>query len=362
MAEALVSSSQKSTNGRSYYREMKAVRIGFACLESISGAGAERVAGYLFAKPKRVAIRPEAEAIMAAGHRFELEAGCHTLAAWSWGDGPTVLLHHGWSGRASQMAPFVKPLVDAGFSVVAYDAPGHGDSPGTTTSLPEIARTLREAAFRLGGLHAVVGHSFGSAATLLAVRHGLRVDRAVLLSPPSDMNHFLDQFTETVGLSAGVRAGMERRWIDRYRFSWEDLDVRGWARGGRPPLLGFHDRDDRVVPWRQGAQVVRAWQDARLITTTGLGHRRIRENPEVVQEAVRFLRSPLRDGFPGSVRDAVDVAARPDEQFAVDQRRGRVDPFVERVAREDLEGVAVLEDQRGTVAAEDVHPPGGRDG
>ena len=54
MAEALVSSSKNSTNGRSYYREMRTVRFGFACLEAISPGVAERVAGYLFAKPARV--------------------------------------------------------------------------------------------------------------------------------------------------------------------------------------------------------------------------------------------------------------------------------------------------------------------
>ena len=76
MSEAVVSSVHNSTNGRSYYREVKAARIGFACLESISPAGAERVAGYLFAKPKRIVVRPEAEATMNAAHR------CRSLNYW----------------------------------------------------------------------------------------------------------------------------------------------------------------------------------------------------------------------------------------------------------------------------------------
>ncbi|MBD3867591.1 MAG: alpha/beta fold hydrolase [Acidobacteria bacterium] len=252
---------------------------------------ARRLAGYLFAKPKRATIQADARATMAAGHRFDLEVDDHTLAAWSWGDGPTILLHHGWGGRASQMYRFVKPLVDAGFSVVAYDAPAHGDSPGKVTSLPEIARVLQQAAFRLHGIYGVVSHSFGSAATLFAIRHGLQIDRAVLLAPPADMNFFLDQFTECLGLSPQTRRGMEQSWVEKYRFSWDDMGVRGWAQGNRPSLLVFHDRADAMVPWEHGNDVVDEWGNARLVTTTGLSHRRIREDSGVTREAVAFLNS-----------------------------------------------------------------------
>ena len=313
MTETVLSSNVNSTNDRSLHGGVGAVRFGVACLEMISTAAAERIAGYLFAKPKRCAIDPGALATMATAHRFDLEAADRTLAAWSWGDGPTIVLHHGWSGRASHMAAFVKPLTDAGFSVVAYDAPAHGDSPGTTTSLPEIARVLRDVARRLHGIHGVVGHSFGSAVTLLAIRYGLRIDRAVVIAPPSDMNDFVDQFAETIGLGPRARSGMEQRWVERYRFSWEDMDVRGWARGRMPPLLVFHDRDDAVVPWRHGDEVARAWPNAKLVTTTGLGHRRIRENPDVVREAVRFLESSVRrDVGPPDVPGAAQSIDRPE--------------------------------------------------
>ncbi len=280
---------RNSTNDRTKHPGFGAVRIGFAGLAAIAPSRAQRLAGYLFGKPRRVGISVRAEATMAAGHRFDLRVHDMTLTAWSWGDGPTILLHHGWGGRASQMHLFVSPLVDAGFSVVAYDAPAHGDSPGKVSSLPEMARVLRAAAFRLNGIHGIVGHSFGSAVALCAIGNGLRVKRAVLLAPPSDMNHYIDHFSKTIGLSPALRSGMERSWTERYRFSWEDMDVRGWARGERPPLLVFHDRDDSRVPWVQGDEVVREWGNARLVTMKGVGHSGIREHEEVIRETTAFL-------------------------------------------------------------------------
>ncbi len=289
MAEISVKRNFNSTNGRSIHSDMKMIRLCFSCFAHTVPGSADRLAGYLFAKPKRAKIQPGAMATMAAAHRFNLELEDRKLAAWSWGDGPTILLHHGWGGRASQMYRFVQPLVDAGFSVVAYDAPAHGDSPGKVTALPEMARVLRQAAFRLHGLHGIVSHSIGSAATLFAVRHGLRIRRAVLLAPPSDMNFFLDQFTETLGIDPVIRRQMEQRWIEQYRFSWDDMDVKGWAQGNRPPLLVFHDRSDPMVPWTHGDDVVQVWGNARLVTTTGLGHRRIREDEDVIRKTTGFL-------------------------------------------------------------------------
>ena len=51
------------------------------------------------------------------------------LAGLRWGShGPIVLLVHGWEGRGSQLAAMVPLLVEAGFSVVTFDAPGHGEA------------------------------------------------------------------------------------------------------------------------------------------------------------------------------------------------------------------------------------------
>ena len=59
-----------------------------------------------------------------------------------WGEGPVVLLVHGWGGWRGQLGRFVAPLVDAGHRVVAVDAPGHGDA-GAGFMGPAAARSSR---------------------------------------------------------------------------------------------------------------------------------------------------------------------------------------------------------------------------
>jgi pimeloyl-ACP methyl ester carboxylesterase len=53
--------------------------------------------------------------------------------------------------------------------------------------------------------------------------------------------------------------------------------------------LIIHDRDDPVVPWRQGQRVARAWSGARLHLTRGLGHGRILRDETVARTAADFI-------------------------------------------------------------------------
>ena len=51
------------------------------------------------------------------------------LSGLRWGNsGPVVLAMHGWSGRATQFAAFIEPLLASGRQVVALEAPAHGQS------------------------------------------------------------------------------------------------------------------------------------------------------------------------------------------------------------------------------------------
>ncbi len=101
---------------------------------------AARVAEQLFSRPRRHPKRPWELALAERAEPLVLAGGLRALA---WGEGPVVLLVHGWSGRGTQLAAFVEPLVAAGHRVLALDGSAHGDSPGRLTNLPAFADALR---------------------------------------------------------------------------------------------------------------------------------------------------------------------------------------------------------------------------
>lgn len=212
------------------------------------------------------------------------------IAGWRWGQGPAVALLHGWGGQAGQLTSFVAPLLSRGFSVVAFDAPGHGRSSRGLSSAPEFARALLGVAHAVGGaLHGVVAHSLGGAATALAIRDGLPVQRVVLVAPPANPPEWFEALARRLALSAPVVQKVRERSERRLRLRWDDLRLPTLVSEFRQPLLVIHDRHDPEVPLRDGASVAAAWPGARLVETAGLGHNRVLRDPEVVAGAVAFL-------------------------------------------------------------------------
>jgi pimeloyl-ACP methyl ester carboxylesterase len=213
-----------------------------------------------------------------------------------------VLLVHGWGSCGGHLGQFAAPLVAAGCSVVAFDAPGHGASGWGISSLPEFARSVLAAGRRWGPLHAVIAHSLGSAAAVLAARWGLEPARVALLAAPAHPASWISPFAQALDLDADVVARMRERMERRLAFRWDQLDVVAAAREARAPALVVHDRDDPVVPWTDGAAVAAAWPGATLVTTRGLGHRNVLCDPEVVRMVTDFVTGASLEDEPFNCR------------------------------------------------------------
>ncbi|MFC6288011.1 alpha/beta fold hydrolase [Nocardioides sp. GCM10027113] len=211
-------------------------------------------------------------------------------------DAPVVYLVHGWGGRGSQLSSFVEPLVATGHRVVLYDALSHGDSdPGQygrrLTHGVEIGHALDAVFARFGPAEAVVAHSMGAIATYLALRFGwLGSGRLVLVAPMVETVPLLDMFQQAVGFGARTRRAFDRE-VERFvGVPLEEFDAVVQARHTDPlPTLVVADPGDRQAPYAAVERLAAALPDARLVTTEGLGHRRILRDPAVVAEVVGFV-------------------------------------------------------------------------
>jgi pimeloyl-ACP methyl ester carboxylesterase len=253
----------------------------------VAGAWAER----LFLTPPRNGGAAAALDLIDARASFLEHKGRH-IATWRWGerDAPAVILAHGWGGYAAQMRAFVFPLLCAGYRVVAFDQPAHGVSEGKLTGLPDFAEVLTELAWQHGDVRAFIGHSLGGAAGALALATGrVRFEKVVLVSPPADLVGYSRRFARWHWMPEAVRRAMQSAIEERYGVLWENLEVAHLAPRLRAAALVIHDRDDRMVPWTQGARVAHLWAGARLMSTDGLGHGRILADEGVARAAAEFI-------------------------------------------------------------------------
>lgn len=261
----------------------------FALISRLVPPLATRLAAYLWCLPKRGLIKSEERVILAEAHSSRLNTGMGQLAVWSWGEGPVVLLLHGWGSRASRLVEFVNPLVGKGYRVVAFDAPAHGDSEGRTTTGPYIARSLEVVASHVGEVKSVIAHSMGCWVTALALRDGLKLERAVFIGPPVDMDYYSRMFALQTGFTEKVQRMAERRLEEETGVPWSRLDPETLFGGYDIPLLIVHDREDPVTPLAQAEILHDVWSGSELFVTTGLGHRLTVRDPNVVARAVEFV-------------------------------------------------------------------------
>ncbi|BAJ29899.1 MULTISPECIES: alpha/beta hydrolase [Kitasatospora] len=273
------------------------VRTALNATSRIAVAPPGRVAFELFRHPiRRSRVRPAEQEAHGRAVTGELVVNGKRVRVYRWGDGRRpVLLVHGWRSRASRFAPYVQGLLDLGMSPVAFDAPGHGDSGGRATTILEYRELIGRLAERHGPFEAAVAHSFGACCTLLAMAEGVPVGRFVSIAGLAEFGYLVEGFAAIMGLNERLERDLARR-IERVLLPgagdvWRRFDATRHPELVDAPILAVHDEDDDVVPYRQSRLLLAAYGEERLrlITTRGLGHRRVLSEPTVVDNVLAFL-------------------------------------------------------------------------
>ncbi len=236
---------------------------------------------------------PERELAVTASAKEEIvQMDGLDVTSYRWGDAasPTVLFIHGWSGRGTQACAFVEPILQAGFSLLSFDAPAHGRTAGKQTSVLQFVDTLLALDGRHGPFHGCITHSVGGMALALACRFGFTVQRAVCICPPNDFDTILRNFSRILSLPESVQQAMlNRLYATHGSIIRQIVSVEHNAETINFPTLLIHDRDDPEIPWQNSEKIHRAWRGSSLMLTDGLKHHRIVRDDTVVRAAVDFL-------------------------------------------------------------------------
>lgn len=234
-------------------------------------------------------------------------------------DAPVAVFSHCFTCNKDLKAivRVARSLADAGIAVLRFDMTGLGGSEGNfgatsfTTNLADLAAAIRFAGKELGTVTALIGHSFGGAASLaLAGGAGERqvvasVRAVVSLAAPSDTTHLAELLVrmnpdiEAVGSGTVTIGG--KRWeiplamVDDFRRH----DLAGWSCKISVPTLLFHSPVDSTVSFDHALRTQGLIQagdrgaPVSLITLAGADHLLVddpRDLEFVAQTASAFLR------------------------------------------------------------------------
>lgn len=282
-----------------------AIRGGIRTAASLSpalGARAALPVLFLAAPPMPLGVSsPLAAATERNADTGSLIVRGRPITTYAWGSGDrSVLLLHGWRGRATQFAPLIAQLTAAGMRVVSFDAPAHGTSPGRTTDLRDWVAAAGQLHERDGSFDAIVGHSLGGLAALTAARELAPTPAVAVVSAPTNPGRILTEFADELALPETARPHLTRRFAARVDETQATLldryDAAAHPLSESTRLLIVHDKQDRRIPDSEALRLREAHGErAQLLRTSGLGHSRILAAEPVVTALAEFVTAAAQD-------------------------------------------------------------------
>jgi len=259
-------------------------------LSTFSPDFANRLAVQLFLSPIRYPRTPEEEQFWQTGAGEKFLSGCRGRV---FGDGDkTVWVVHGWESRGSKFKVFIEALVKAGFRVVAWDAPAHGDSKGQRTNMVRCAQELKMDVERFmpgQPLHALVGHSFGAGVAGYACRLDLNVHRLVLISAPCSVRPVFVRFWQAIGLPESLKPNFIAAVEKETGVTISQISLENYIDKLPQKIQIIHDKSDKEIPFSEAEILKNKSPAAVLVGTEKLGHRRILDSQIVASLLVKFL-------------------------------------------------------------------------
>lgn len=272
---------------------LKFIRWAYPKVEALAPPLAHRFFAKLFFTPLRYRATEKERKAETFANKFKVQAAGKCIQCYRWGQSDkTVIVVHGWAGRATQFRRFVKPLIKAGYQVVGFDGPAHGQSEGKKTTIVEFEQTLHELYKVVGSPEAIIAHSFGGGAVLFAAKNGLPVKKLINIASPTIGDEIINTYLKAIGGSEKTKVFFKAFVLKKYGKPFDVFTALGIIRHIKQPieLLLVHDEDDHEVSMAHPLALCAAYPTARLLQTKGLGHTRILKDDEVIREIVTFIR------------------------------------------------------------------------
>ncbi len=252
----------------------------------------------LFLTPFSMKQHPKEEEQMKQAKKLFLEHRNHRIAVYDWGgNGPKILLVHGWSGRGTQMGSLALWLRDRGYHPISFDAPGHGKSTGNTCSLLAFSETIN---FLQEDFHMVmaIGHSLGGASLILSQSMGQRFFQLATIAAPSSVADAMTHFGKKFGWNSKLLATTMEYTENKFNTTLESVSAASLSQTIWCDGLIIHDENDDQVSLKNAEFIHQGWKNSKLYITHQLGHFKILHHPQTFEALGGFFPKVDDSGMP----------------------------------------------------------------
>ena len=274
---------------------LRYLRTKFKVLSAISQKKAAREAFKLFCTPFIMPVK-QPSSIFDTAEFLDLNLNNNILKGYRWNypSEKKILLLHGFSSGAKNFHHFVTPLIKKGYEVMAFDAPAHGISEGTTVNAVDYADMIKKIIELFGPVKNFIAHSFGGLAVCLALEEIVHDEntKLVLIAPATETTSAVDHAFKLLKIkNNGVRKEFNKIIYSINGKPTEWYSVKRALKKLEAKIIWVHDKEDDTTPFKDVENVMKEkFLNVQFEITKGLGHSRIYRDPQIVGLVVDFFK------------------------------------------------------------------------
>jgi pimeloyl-ACP methyl ester carboxylesterase len=245
----------------------------------------------LFCKPQRPKLQKQHISFFETARQEDFDFNGLNIKLYEWGTGPKkVLFVHGWQSHSYRWKKYVEQLPKDEHTIIAFDAPGHGQSDGDQFHVPLNAYLIHTLTKKYEGFDAVIAHSIGSMSVIYAMSFYAieSIKSFISMASPSRAEEFFAFYTQVLRLNHQTIQNITNVFQLEVRHQLKDISLATFGRNIKIPGLIIHDHNDPETPYANALELQQVWENARLITTEGLGHNL--KSTDVVELVTQYIK------------------------------------------------------------------------
>lgn len=203
-----------------------------------------------------------------------------------------ILIIHGFAGSVSSFDRYLSGLLNRGYDVYAYEAPGHGNSEGERLNAHLYAQVLQDIMVAHGPFDGFMAHSLGGLSLMLALHENPPENEPLiaLIAPATESTTAADKFFEFLQLPDSLRKTFEDQIKKRTGKSLEWFSIRRVLPQIKARILWLHDASDTTTPIGDVYPLLQLpLPNVHFHFTEGLGHSGIYKDNNVKRKILEFF-------------------------------------------------------------------------
>lgn len=239
--------------------------------------------------PLKFRFSKREKAFLATAERRQLKLNDKQITYYSWGKGPTVIMIHGWAGKAAQFELIAQTFVKNGYNVIAADGPAHGNSTGKESSAFEFIDLIKSLRVLYPDTKAFIGHSMGGLVLMNILSENIDLKKTIIINSPTEGSYVMNSFLKVLGGSQKTAEFIIKYVKEKLGHDYNELFQPRVSDELSKTALVIHDKKDKQVGIETIEFTKQILPKATFEYTEGFGHVRILFQQEVADKCVEWV-------------------------------------------------------------------------